>query len=40
MKSQNRAAVRDELLAQHHYDETQAIDQLLQANTNRAITMR
>ena len=32
MMSQNRAAARDELLAQHHYDETQAIDQLLQAN--------
>jgi uncharacterized membrane protein len=34
MMSQNRAAVRDELLAQHHYDETQAIDKLLQANTD------
>ena len=34
MMSQNRAAVRDELLAQHHYDETQAMDKLLQANTN------
>ena len=34
MMSQNRAASRDELLAQHHYEETQAIDTLLQANTN------
>jgi uncharacterized membrane protein len=34
MMSQNRAAARDELLAQHHYRETQAIDELLQANTN------
>jgi uncharacterized membrane protein len=33
MMSQNRAAARDELLAQHHYDETQTIDKLLQANT-------
>jgi uncharacterized protein YndB with AHSA1/START domain len=32
MMSQNRAAVRDEALAQHHYEETQKIDQLLQAN--------
>ena len=29
-----RAAARDEILAQHHYEETQKIDQLLQANTN------
>jgi uncharacterized membrane protein len=34
MMSQNRAAARDELLAQHHYDETQSIDKLLQANTD------
>ena len=34
MMSQNRAAARDEVLAQHHYDETQKIDQLLQANTD------
>jgi uncharacterized membrane protein len=34
MMSQNRAAARDELLASHHYDETQAIDKLLQANTD------
>jgi uncharacterized membrane protein len=34
MMSQNRAAARDEMLAQHHYDETQAIDKLLQANTD------
>jgi uncharacterized membrane protein len=34
MMSQNRAAARDELLAQHHYDETRAIDQLLQANVD------
>jgi len=32
MMSQNRAAARDEALAQHHYEETQKIDQLLQAN--------
>lgn len=34
MMSQNRAAARDEALAQHHYEETQKIDQLLQANTD------
>jgi uncharacterized membrane protein len=34
MMSQNRAAARDEILAQHHYEETQRIDQLLQANTD------
>src|SRR5215471_11801617 len=34
MMSQNRAAARDELLAQHHYEETQKLDQLLQANTD------
>jgi uncharacterized membrane protein len=34
MMSQNRAAARDELLAGHHYDETQSIDKLLQANTD------
>jgi uncharacterized membrane protein len=34
MMSQNRAAARDELLAEHHYEETQKIDQLLQANTD------
>jgi uncharacterized membrane protein len=34
MMSQNRAAARDEALAQHHYQETQKIDQLLQANTD------
>jgi uncharacterized membrane protein len=33
MMSQNRAAARDEVLAQHHYRETQQIDQLLQTNT-------
>jgi uncharacterized membrane protein len=34
MMSQNRAAARDEILAQHHYEETQKIDQLLQTNTD------
>jgi uncharacterized membrane protein len=34
MMSQNRSAARDELLAQHHYGETMAIDRLLQANTD------
>jgi uncharacterized membrane protein len=34
MMSQNRAAARDEVLAQHHYQETQKIDSLLQANTD------
>ena len=34
MMSQNRAASRDEALAQHHYEETQKIDQLLQTNTD------
>jgi uncharacterized membrane protein len=34
MMSQNRAAARDELLAQHHYHETQGIDDLLKANTD------
>jgi uncharacterized membrane protein len=34
MMSQNRAAARDELLAGHHYDETQKIDQLLRSNTD------
>jgi uncharacterized membrane protein len=34
MMSQNRAATRDELLARHHYDETQSIDKLLQANVD------
>ncbi len=34
MMSQNRAAARDEALAQHHYEETQKIDQLLQDNTD------
>ncbi len=34
MMSQNRGAARDEILAHHHYEETQKIDQLLQANTN------
>src|SRR5215469_7354791 len=33
MMSQNRAAARDEVLAQHHYEETQKLDELLQANT-------
>ncbi len=33
MMSQNRAAARDEALAQHHYEETQKIDSLLNANT-------
>jgi uncharacterized membrane protein len=34
MMSQNRAAARDEILAHHHYEETQKIDQLLHANTD------
>ena len=34
MMSQNRAAARDEALAQHHYEETQKLDSLLQANTD------
>jgi uncharacterized membrane protein len=34
MMSQNRAAARDEVLAQHHYEETMKIDSLLQANTD------
>ena len=34
MMSQNRAAARDEVLAKHHYEETQTIDKLLQANTD------
>ena len=34
MMSQNRAAARDEMLAQHHYQETQTIDELLKTNTN------
>jgi uncharacterized membrane protein len=34
MMSQNRAAARDEVLAHHHYEETQKIDALLQANTD------
>ena len=33
MMSQNRASARDELLAAHHYDETQKIDQLIRQNT-------
>jgi uncharacterized membrane protein len=33
MMSQNRAAARDEILATHHYDETQKIDDLLGSNT-------
>jgi uncharacterized membrane protein len=33
MMSQNRSATRDELLAQHHYEETVKIDSLLQQNT-------
>src|SRR5215469_17875654 len=33
MMSQNRAAARDELLAQHHYEETVKMEELLQANT-------
>ena len=33
MMSQNRAAARDELLAQHHYEETVTIDTLLKQNT-------
>jgi uncharacterized membrane protein len=32
--SQNRAAARDEILAHHHYEETQKIDELLRANTD------
>jgi len=34
MMSQNRAAARDEILAHHHYQETQKIDELLQTNTD------
>ena len=34
MMSQNRAAARDELLAAHHYDETQKIDRLIRQNTD------
>ncbi|HTX26227.1 MAG TPA: DUF1003 domain-containing protein [Streptosporangiaceae bacterium] len=34
MMSQNRSAARDEILAQHHYEETQKIDELLRANTD------
>jgi uncharacterized membrane protein len=34
MMSQNRAAARDEVLAQHHYEETQKIDALLHTNTD------
>jgi uncharacterized membrane protein len=34
MMSQNRAAARDEILAHHHYEETQKIDELLRANTD------
>ena len=33
MMSQNRAAAHDEILATHHYDETQKIDDLLGSNT-------
>jgi uncharacterized membrane protein len=33
MMSQNRAASRDEVLAHHHYEETQKIDTLLRTNT-------
>jgi uncharacterized membrane protein len=33
MMSQNRAATRDEALAQHHYEETSKIDSLLHQNT-------
>jgi len=34
MMSQNRAAARDEALAAHHYEETQALEQLLKTNTD------
>jgi uncharacterized membrane protein len=34
MMSQNRAAARDEILAQHHYEETKKIDDLLRSNTD------
>jgi uncharacterized membrane protein len=34
MMSQNRSAARDEILAHHHYEETQKIDELLRANTD------
>jgi uncharacterized membrane protein len=34
MMSQNRAAARDEILAQHHYEETKNIAELLKANTD------
>lgn len=40
MMSQNRAATRDEALAQHHYEETQKIDQLLQTNTDLTTQVR
>jgi uncharacterized membrane protein len=34
MMSQNRAAARDEILARHHYEETQKLDDLLKTNTD------
>ena len=34
MMSQNRSAARDETLAAHHYEETQSLEKLLQANTD------
>jgi uncharacterized membrane protein len=34
MMSQNRAAARGEILAHHHYEETQKIDELLRTNTD------
>jgi uncharacterized membrane protein len=34
LMSQNRAAARDEALAGHHYDESQKMEALLQANTD------
>ena len=34
MMSQNRAAARDEILAHHHYEETQKLDDLLKTNTD------
>ena len=34
LMSQNRAASRDEVLAEHHYEESQKIEQLLEMNTD------
>jgi uncharacterized membrane protein len=40
MMSQNRAAARDEILAHHHYEETQKIDDLLRSNTDFTTQVR